>query len=52
MGHKRISNKKIQQMLHDIMPEDAQKTKDDSLVEGKTAKGNDETPLKLDNEQK
>ncbi|WP_169737847.1 hypothetical protein [Enterovibrio calviensis] len=52
MGHKRISNKKIQQMLHDIMPEDEQKSKDDALVEGKASKGNDQTPLKLDDEQK
>ncbi|MEZ8143162.1 MULTISPECIES: hypothetical protein [Enterovibrio] len=52
MGHRRISNKKMKQMMHDIMPDDAQQSKNDSLVEGKAVKGNAEAPLKLENEQK
>ncbi|WP_407332656.1 hypothetical protein [Enterovibrio sp. 27052020O] len=52
MGHRRISNKKMKQMMHDIMPDDAQQAKDDSLVEGKAAKSRDQAPIKLEHEQK
>ena len=52
MGHKRISNKRMKQMMEDIMPEEMKHQKDDSLVEGKSQSGTDENTLELQDQQK
>ncbi|SKA48119.1 hypothetical protein [Enterovibrio nigricans] len=52
MGHRRISNKKMKQMLQEVLPDDIQNGKDDSLVEGKESKPSKQSGLPLDDQQK
>ncbi|WP_167482748.1 hypothetical protein [Enterovibrio baiacu] len=52
MGHKRISNKRMKQMMEDILPEEMKHQKDDSLVEGKSQSKSDDGALELNDQQK
>lgn len=51
MGHRRISNKKMKQMLQEVLPDDYRPGKDGALVEGKEQKRNQD-PLPLQDSQK
>ncbi|MDD1781266.1 hypothetical protein LRP49_08605 [Enterovibrio sp. ZSDZ35] len=52
MGHRRISNKKMKQMLQEVLPEDLQHAKNDALVEGKESKESQDSSLPLEDQQK
>ncbi|WP_198158353.1 hypothetical protein [Enterovibrio coralii] len=52
MGHRRISNKKMKQMLQEVLPDDFQKSNDDALVEGKESKPSQDAGLPLEDQQK
>lgn len=53
MGHRRISNKKMKQMLQEVLPEDIQQdNKSGVLVEDKEQKDNRQDPLGMQDEQK
>ncbi|WP_197076301.1 hypothetical protein [Grimontia sp. AD028] len=52
MGHRRISNKKMKQMLQEVLPDDVHQDKTGTLVEGKEQKSANQDPLQTQDQQK
>ncbi|EEY72401.1 hypothetical protein [Grimontia hollisae] len=53
MGHRRISNKKMKQMLQEVLPDGIrQGGKSGALVEGKEQKDSHQDPLLMQDQQK
>ncbi|CZF77813.1 hypothetical protein GCE9029_00448 [Grimontia celer] len=52
MGHRRISNKKMKQMLQEVLPDDMSESSTGTLVEGKEQKSADQDPLQTQDQQK
>lgn len=52
MGHRRISNKKMKQMLQEVLPDGIrQDDKSGALVEGKEQKDDRQDPLLMQDQQ-
>lgn len=52
MGHRRISNKRMKQMLQEVLPDELKDAKSGALVEGKALKGSEQHSLPTQDAQK